>query len=124
MHFMESGGVRHPPFAPPFLVDGKTIVGQSSAILLYLGPRLGLVGKSETARLWTHQIQLTIADVVAEAHESHHPVGTGLYYEDQKKEALGGRRSSGRRASKNSWPGLKPCWSATRAAMRTWWAAA
>jgi glutathione S-transferase len=87
-HFMESGGVRHPPFAPPFLVDGKTIVGQSAAILLYLGPRLGLVGKSETARLWTHQIQLTIADVVAEAHESHHPVGTGLYYEDQKKEAL------------------------------------
>ncbi len=88
MHFMESPDVRHPPFAPPFLVDGKTIVGQSSAILLYLGPRLGLVGKSEPARLWTHQLQLTIADVVAEAHESHHPVGVGLYYEDQKKEAL------------------------------------
>ena len=87
-HFMESAGVPHPPFAPPFLVHGKTIVGQSAAILLYLGPRLGLVGKSETARLWTHQIQLTIADIVAEAHDSHHPVGTGLYYEDQKKEAL------------------------------------
>lgn len=88
MHFIESPDVRQPPFAPPFLVDGKTIVGQSSAILLYLGPRLGLVGKSETARLWTHQIQLTIADVVAEAHDTHHPVGTGLYYEEQKKEAL------------------------------------
>jgi len=88
MPFMESEEVRTPPFAPPFLVDGKTIVGQSAAILLYLGPRLGLVGKSEAARLWTHQIQLTIADVVAEAHDTHHPVGTGLYYEDQKKEAL------------------------------------
>ncbi|EJL87081.1 glutathione S-transferase [Polaromonas sp. CF318] len=88
MQFIESADVRRPPFAPPFLVDGKTIVGQSAAILLYLGPRLGLVGKSETARLWTHQIQLTIADVVAEAHDTHHPVGTGLYYEDQKKEAL------------------------------------
>lgn len=88
MPFMESKDVQHPPFAPPFLVDGKTIVGQSAAILLYLGPRLGLVGKSETARLWTHQIQLTIADVVAEAHDTHHPVGTGLYYEEQKKEAL------------------------------------
>jgi glutathione S-transferase len=88
MPFMENEDVVHPPFAPPFLVDGKTIVGQSAAILLYLGPRLGLVGKSETARLWTHQIQLTIADVVAEAHDSHHPVGTGLYYEEQKKEAL------------------------------------
>lgn len=88
MHFMESADVRHPPFAPPFLVDGKVTVGQSSAILLYLGPRLGLVGKSEAQRLWTHQLQLTIADVVAEAHDTHHPVGTGLYYEDQKKEAL------------------------------------
>ncbi len=88
MHFIESADVRHPPFAPPFLVHGKVIVGQSAAILLYLGPRLGLVGKSEIARLWTHQLQLTIADVVAEAHDSHHPVGTGLYYEDQKKEAL------------------------------------
>jgi len=88
MHFIESDEVQHPPFAPPFLVHGKVIVGQSAAILLYLGPRLGLVGKSETARLWTHQLQLTIADVVAEAHETHHPVGTGLYYEDQKKEAL------------------------------------
>ncbi|WP_431096173.1 glutathione S-transferase [Polaromonas aquatica] len=88
MHFMDSADVLQPPFAPPFLVDGKTIVGQSSAILLYLGPRLGLVDKSETRRLWTHQLQLTIADVVAEAHETHHPVGTGLYYEDQKKEAL------------------------------------
>lgn len=88
MHFMESADVLHPPFAPPFLVDGKIIVGQSAAILLYLGPRLGLVGKSEAQRLWTHQLQLTIADVVAEAHDTHHPVGTGLYYEDQKKEAL------------------------------------
>lgn len=88
MHFIESADARRPPFAPPFLVDGKVIVGQSSAILLYLGPRLGLVGKSEIARLWTHQIQLTIADVVAEAHDTHHPVGAGLYYEDQKKEAL------------------------------------
>ncbi|MEO8387318.1 MAG: glutathione S-transferase [Polaromonas sp.] len=87
MRFMEDADVLHPPFAPPFLVDGKIIVGQSAAILLYLGPRLGLVGKTEPQRLWTHQLQLTIADVVAEAHDTHHPVGTGLYYEDQKKEA-------------------------------------
>jgi len=87
MHYLESPRVQHPPFAPPFLVDGKVIVGQTAAILLYLGPRLGLVGKSEAKRLWTHQLQLTIADVVAEVHETHHPIATGLYYEDQKKEA-------------------------------------
>ncbi|MGC1173902.1 glutathione S-transferase [Polaromonas sp.] len=87
MHYLESPQVQHPPFAPPFLVDGKLIVGQTAAILLYLGPRLGLVGKSEAKRLWTHQLQLTIADAVAEVHETHHPIATGLYYEDQKKEA-------------------------------------
>lgn len=77
----------HPSFAPPFLVHGKHTIGQTAAILLYLGPRLKLVGKSEAARIWTHQIQLTIADVVAEAHETHHPIAVSLYYEDQKKEA-------------------------------------
>ncbi|MDM0038781.1 glutathione S-transferase [Variovorax sp. J22G21] len=75
------------PFAPPFLVHGDITVGQTAAILLYLGPRLHLVGESEEARIWTHQLQLTIADVVAEAHDTHHPVGIGLYYEDQQPEA-------------------------------------
>ncbi len=88
MHYLEDASVKRPPFACPLLVDGKYVIGQSAAILLYLGPKLGLVGKSEADRLWTHQIQLTIADAVAEAHDTHHPVGTGAYYEDQKKEAL------------------------------------
>lgn len=85
--FMASQDVKHPPFAPPFLVDGKVVVAQAAAILLYLGPRLGLVGKSEAKRLWTHQLQLTISDVVAEVHDTHHPVASGLHYEDQKPEA-------------------------------------
>src|SRR3569623_3241341 len=77
-----------PPFACPFLVDGKRVIGQTSLILQYLGPKLGLVGASESDRLWTQQIQLTIADFVAEAHDVHHPVASSLYYEDQKPEAL------------------------------------
>ena len=76
-----------PPFAPPFLKDGDTIVAQTAAILLYLGARHGLAPKDPEGGLWTHQIQLTISDFVAEAHDSHHPVGVGLYYEDQKEEA-------------------------------------
>lgn len=76
-----------PPFAPPFLRDGDVLIGQTAAILLYLGPRLGLVGPSEADRIWTHQIQLTIADAVNEAHDTHHPVGVGLTYEQQKPEA-------------------------------------
>lgn len=76
------------PFACPVLVHGKRVIGQTAAILLYLGPRLKLVGASEADRLWAHQIQLTIADAVDQAHNTHHPVGSGLYYEEQKPEAL------------------------------------
>lgn len=85
---MADPGLVHPPFAPPFLKDGPVLVGQTAAILHYLAPTLKLVGRSEPLRAWTQQIQLTIADAVAEAHDTHHPVGVGLYYEDQKPEAL------------------------------------
>lgn len=85
---LQDSSVRHPPFAPPFLRDGDVLIGQTSAILQYLGPPLKLVARSEQARIWTQQIQLTIADMVTEAHDTHHPVGTGLYYEDQRPEAL------------------------------------
>ena len=87
-HYLESAEVRRPPFAPPFLVDGQVVVAQTAAILLYLGPRLGLVAKGEADALWTHQIQLTVADFVVEVHDTHHPIGSGLYYEDQQAEAL------------------------------------
>jgi glutathione S-transferase len=87
LHWLEDPAVLHPPFAPPFLKDGEVLVGQTAAILQYLGPRLKLVARSESARLWTHQIQLTIADMVSEAHDTHHPIGAGLYYEEQKAEA-------------------------------------
>ena len=87
-----------PPLAPPFLRDGDVVIGQTAAILLYLGPRLGLVGGSEPDRIWTHQLQLTIADAVDEAHDTHHPVGVGLYYADQTVEAL--RRAAEFRAER------------------------
>ena len=54
---------------------------------IYLGPKLGLAPKDEAQRLFAHGLQLTITDFVAEAHDTHHPISTGLYYEDQKKEA-------------------------------------
>jgi glutathione S-transferase len=76
------------PFAPPFLKDGEQIIAQSANILLHLGPKLGLAPPSEDGRLFVHQLQLTIADLVVEAHDTHHPIGSGLYYEDQKPEAL------------------------------------
>lgn len=87
VELMEGDQVARPPFAPPFLRDNPVLVGQTAAILLYLGPRLGLAPPDEAGRLWVHQLQLTIADVVAEAHDSHHPIAASLYYEDQKAAA-------------------------------------
>lgn len=78
----------HRPFAPPFLKDGPVLIGQTANILYYLGPRLHLAPADEAGRMWVNQLQMTIADMVAEAHDSHHPVASGLYYEDQKAEAL------------------------------------
>jgi glutathione S-transferase len=75
------------PFAPPYLQAGKRVIGQTANILLFLGARHGLAPKDEGGRLWAHQLQLTIADFVGEVHDVHHPVGSSLYYEDQKPEA-------------------------------------
>lgn len=80
-------GTALPPFAPPFLRDGSLVLAQTSAILFYLGPRLGLAPDAEDARLAVHQIQLTIADAVQEAHDTHHPIAAALYFEDQRDEA-------------------------------------
>ena len=74
-------------FAPPYLKAGRLIIPQTANILLYLGPRLGLAPRSEAMRLRLHGLQLTIADWLAEVHDTHHPIASSLYYEDQKREA-------------------------------------
>lgn len=87
-HFLKDADVEHPQFAPPFLKHGELVIGQTANILHYLGPRLALAPEDEGARVWAHQLQLTIADLVMEIQHTHHPVAHGLYYEDQKAEAL------------------------------------
>jgi glutathione S-transferase len=93
MAMLNDPAAAHPPFAPPFLKAGGRIIAQTANILLYLGPRLNLAPRAARDRLFANQLQLTIADLVVEAHDSHHPLGGGLYYEDQKPEAL--RRAEG-----------------------------
>lgn len=80
-----------PPFAPPYLKTVDMVIGQTANILLFLGSRHSLAPLDQAGWLWTHQIQLTIADFIVEVHDTHHPLGAGAYYEDQKKEAA--RRS-------------------------------
>jgi glutathione S-transferase len=87
MRLIQASGPKAPPFAPPILKAGKLVIAQTANILLYLGDHLGLAPKSEAGRLWVHQLQLTIADLLVEVHDTHHPIGSGLYYEEQKPES-------------------------------------
>jgi glutathione S-transferase len=88
MRLLDDTKTEHPPFAPPFLKAGALLIGQTANILFYLGPRLGLAPGTESGRLWVHQLQLTIADLIGEVHDTHHPIATNRYYRDQKNEAL------------------------------------
>lgn len=92
LRLMDGEGTDRPPFAPPFLKAGRLLIGQTANILFYLGGRHGLAPESEAGRLWVHQLQLTLADLVQESHDSHHPIGSGLYYEEQREESK--RRSA------------------------------
>jgi glutathione S-transferase len=87
MTFLDGQRLKHPPFAPPFLRSGKLIIGQTANILFFLGTRHGLAPRDEAMRLWAHQLQLTIADLVVEIHDTHHPISSRLYFEDQSSEA-------------------------------------
>ncbi len=87
MRFLGDRSPATPPFAPPFLKAGKLVIAQTANILAWLAPRHALVPKGDAARVWAHQLQLTIADWLVEIHDTHHPVGAAFYYEDQKPES-------------------------------------
>jgi glutathione S-transferase len=79
--------IETPPFAPPILQHGDLYVGQTAAICRYLGLRHGLAPEREPDRWRAEHLQLTIADLVDEIHDTHHPIAGSLYYDDQKDEA-------------------------------------
>lgn len=84
---LAEGELERPAFAPPVLEDKEAVVAETANILFYLGGRLGLAPETDTDRLWAHQLGLTLADFVTEIHDTHHPIGGELYYEEQQAEA-------------------------------------
>jgi len=84
---LEAKNVSRPPFAPPILKAGSNFIAQTPNILLFLGARLRLAPTDELGRLWTHQLQLTILDFYSEIFHTHHPLGDGYAYEEQKSAA-------------------------------------
>jgi len=86
--FMQGERPGQPAYAPPILVHGELVLAQSAAICAYLGERHGLAPAEPGKRMQALQLQLTIADVADEAHDTHHPINSSIYYEDQKVAAL------------------------------------
>lgn len=84
---MMRADLRVPPLAPPFLRHGEIFIAQTTNVLAYLGDKHDLAGKHETTRYHANQIALTVADLIAEVHDTHHPVASSLTYEQQKPEA-------------------------------------
>lgn len=82
-----NGTTDRPPFAPPFVRSGDEIVAQTANVLAWLGPQLKLVPANASARRWAHQLQMTVGDFVDEIHDTHHPIASHLYYDEQKREA-------------------------------------
>ncbi|KEY69018.1 hypothetical protein S7711_03320 [Stachybotrys chartarum IBT 7711] len=77
-----------PVFAPPLLRHGDLLINQLPNILLYLAPKLGLAPAAGPAVYHLNAIVLTLLDgFVNELHETHHPIATSQYYDDQKPEA-------------------------------------
>lgn len=95
MTLLDGKRIARPPYAPPFLKAGSTIIAQTALILFYLGPRLNLAPRDEAGRLWAHQLELTISDLVVEIHDTHHPISGWLYFEEQRPAA--------RRRTKDFW---------------------
>ncbi|TKY90649.1 hypothetical protein EX895_000647 [Sporisorium graminicola] len=76
--------------------SGKThYISQTPAILSFLAPRLGLLGDAEklerferdVAVAQIQQLCATALDLNNEVHDTHHPISTSSYYEDQRTEA-------------------------------------
>jgi len=83
LRFLNGGATDRPPFAPPFLKAGNLVVGQTANILMFLGARHDLAPPDEAGRLWANQLQLTIADMVVEIHDTHHPIASGRGFPDK-----------------------------------------
>ncbi len=79
------GGIK--PFAPPYLTEGDFCIAQAAHIVSWLGEKHGFGGNDEAETLGLIQLQLVVSDIVAEVHDTHHPVDAGAYYDDQKQEA-------------------------------------
>lgn len=108
--FLDGSSEGAQPFAPPFLKAGRQVIAQVAAILDFLGPPLDLVPQAASRRVQALHLQLTIADLVAEVHDTHHPIAASKYYEEQKTEAKARAASCVANGCRSSSATSSRCW--------------
>lgn len=85
---MHGEGAPLMPFAPPFMnVDGMWI-SHTAAIMTYVAEKFGLAPRDEQEKMIARTLALTIADLLTEAHDTHHPITIEQHYEQQQDAAL------------------------------------
>lgn len=87
-----------PPLAPPILEHGALVLAQTSAILHYLGVRHALTPTDPAGQAQVLQLLMSVADLVSETHDTHHPITSSRKYETQIPEAM--RRAAAFRAQR------------------------
>lgn len=88
LEHIEGRASGYPALAPPILRHGSLVLSQTPVIVRYLAERHGLWPRSEQDGLHAAQVCATVLDVFDEAHDTHHPIATQLYYEEQKEAAV------------------------------------
>jgi hypothetical protein len=119
LRLMEGPALERPPLALPFLLPGKQVIAPTANIRHFLGPRLGLVSTAKAPRLWAHQLQPIVEDLIVDVHATHHPVAMSLYYQNHKPEADAAPNSSPKNVHLNCWATSNACYSAILAAAAT-----
>lgn len=76
-----------PPFAPPFVRIGALVIAQTANICRFVAERHGLAPNGEEPRALALELALTVADLVTEVHDTHHPISVMQTYEEQRPQA-------------------------------------
>lgn len=86
--FRERRVAGRPLYAPPILKHAGQLFAQTSVICGYVGERYDLAGSGANDRFVVNEWMLGVLDCVDEAHDTHHPISTADYFEDQIPESV------------------------------------
>lgn len=75
-------------FAPPVIENEYESISHVAHILAWLAHALNLAPSADRDFRRMVQLQLTVTDFLAEIHDTHHPLGPSVYYEQAREPAI------------------------------------